>query len=98
MTRETAEKRNIKQYLGWMGCFCYYNLQGIGSFKGVPDLTAITKTGKVLQIEVKAGGYSQSEHQKRFQQEWEALGGIYICGDLSAVQKWFGENKEGATK
>lgn len=86
MTPETAEKQAIKDYLRIYGCFFYYNLAGIASFKGIPDLTVIDRRGQVWQIEVKAGG-KQSDYQKNFQMEWEARGGKYICGGLDEVAK-----------
>jgi hypothetical protein len=85
ITPETAEKQAIKQYLQIYGCFYYYNLAGVCSFKGIPDLTAIDRNGQVWQIEVKAGKGKQSENQKKFQEEWEARGGKYICGGLDEV-------------
>jgi len=88
ITEETAEKIAIKQYLGYFGCFFYHNLQGIGSKKGLPDLTAIDRKGQVWQIEVKKPvGGKQSDHQKEFQRAWEEKGGKYICGCLDDVMK-----------
>lgn len=93
MTPETAEKRAIKQLLHLKGYFVYYNLQGIASYKGIPDMTAISRTGQVVQIECKAKNKKgvmgkQSDHQKRFQQEWEAQGGIYLCGDFNVIEDY----------
>ena len=88
LTPETAEKQAIKQYLNIFGAFYYYNLAGVCSFKGIPDLTVIDKHGQVWQIEVKAGKGKQSEYQKNFQREWEARGGKYICGGLDEVVKF----------
>lgn len=95
MTPETAEKHNIKQLLHLKGYFVYYNLQGLGCYAGVPDLTAISPRGQVVQIEVKAPTKKgimgkQSEVQKLFQQEWESQGGIYLCGDSRRIQEYLG--------
>ena len=87
MTKETAEKAAIKKYLSFKGLFFYHNLAGLGVYPGVPDLTAI-KDGKVYQIEVKAKGGRQSEHQKRFQEIWEMCGGVYIIGGVDEVMKY----------
>jgi hypothetical protein len=87
LTPETAEKQAIKDYLRIYGCFFYYNLAGMASFKGIPDLTAIDRRGQVWQIEVKTAKGKQSDHQKNFQREWEAQGGKYICGGLDEVAK-----------
>ncbi len=35
----------------------------------------------------------QSEHQKNFQREWEAQGGIYICGDSKVVENYLCRTK-----
>ena len=86
MTGETAEKKAIKQYLGYKGVFCYHNLAGLGCYPGLADLTCIFK-GKVYQIEVKVGKNKQSENQKIFQRDWEQAGGYYILGGLDEVMK-----------
>jgi hypothetical protein len=87
MTPETQEKKAIKEYLSLRGVFYYHNLAGLGVFKGIADLTAI-KNGKCYQIEVKVGDHKQTPHQANFQKEWEAHGGIYICGGLGEVIKY----------
>ena len=85
MTPETSHKKAIKQYLEMKGYFIYHNLQGLGCYKGLADLTAI-KDGKVLQIEVKVGKKSkQSDYQKKFQKDWTEKGGGYIVGDIDSV-------------
>jgi hypothetical protein len=85
ITPETAEKQAIKEYLRIRGCFFYYNLAGVCSFKGIPDLTAIDRRGQVWQIEVKAKNGRQSDKQKEFQEQWEKNGGRYICGGIDEV-------------
>lgn len=87
MTPETAEKNAIKQYLNLKGIFWYYNLQTLGSFKGVPDLTFI-KDGTTVQCEVKTPKGRQSDYQKEFQKNWEANGGVYILGGIDEVLKY----------
>jgi Holliday junction resolvase len=77
MTPETAIKKQIKDYLKIKGWLCFYNLQGLGSYPGIPDLTAI-KDGRVLQIEVKTLKGKQSAKQVSFQADWEAFGGEYV--------------------
>ena len=86
MTKETSEKKAIKDYLRAKGAFVYHNLAGLGVYPGIPDLTAIW-LGKVYQIEVKADGGKQSDNQKEFQRCWEASGGIYILGGIDEVMK-----------
>lgn len=90
-TPETAEKQGIKQYLSLRGFFHFPILQGMGAYRGIPDILAI-KNGKTIAIEVKAVGKSgraspQSEHQKQFQKEWEDAGGIYILGGIDDVMR-----------
>jgi len=86
MTKETSEKKAIKDYLKIKRAFVYHNLAGLGVFRGIPDLTAIYQ-GKVYQIEVKATGGRQSENQKEFQADWENHGGIYILGGIDEVME-----------
>jgi len=89
-TPETSHKRAIKEFLRWNNCFVYHNLNaGIGVFRGVPDLTAITPEGVALQIEVKAPGGRQSPQQRGFEDEWVRRQGVYLCGDIDTVMDWF---------
>lgn len=87
MTKETLEKKAIKQYLKIKGVFFYHNLAGLGVYPGVPDLTAI-KDGIVYQIEVKIKGGRQSENQNEFQRAWESNGGKYIIGGIDEIMKF----------
>ena len=84
LTPETLEKRAIKQYLTLKGYFHFPLLQGLASYKGLPDIMAIKKN-KVYTVEVKKKGGKQSQHQKNFQEDWEAHGGVYICGNIDEV-------------
>jgi Holliday junction resolvase len=86
MTKETAEKKAVKDYLALKGYYFYHNLAGLGCKAGVPDITAI-KGGSVWQIEVKAGKGKQSPNQLAFQQVWEFYGGNYICGGIDDIIK-----------
>ena len=86
MTKETAEKNAIKQYLKLKNAFVFHNLAGLGCYPGLADLTCI-HFGRVYQIEVKAGKNKQSVNQKQFQEDWEDKGGFYICGGLNEVMK-----------
>ena len=88
-TPETSHKRAIKEFLLWNNCFVYHNLNsGIGVYRGIPDLTAITPEGIVLQIEVKAGT-KQSPQQRDFEDEWVRRGGISLLGGVDVVIDWF---------
>ena len=65
MTEETAIKKQIKDYLNAKGIFHWYNLQGLGAQKGLPDIFAL-KNGKLYAIEVKKKKGKLSPHQIRF--------------------------------
>ena len=76
---ENEIKRLVKDYLKIKGWFHFYNLQGMGAYKGVPDIIAI-KNGRVLFIECKrpARGSKQSPAQIEFQRNIEYQGGEYV--------------------
>ncbi len=77
ITEETRIKREIKDWLRYSGFFMFPILQGLGAFKGIPDIIAI-KYGKTLYIEVKTLKGRLSEHQKVFRDNILDHGGIYI--------------------
>ena len=77
MTTETLIKQNIRRYLGIKGWFCFPVRQGLGSYKGIPDLIAC-KGGVTLFLEVKSPKGKQSEYQKRFQWNIVQSGCRYI--------------------
>lgn len=68
--------------------------------RGFSDINACYK-GRAIYIEVKIGRDKQSEHQKRFEQQIQASGGLYfIAKDFDSFYNWFNEtvlNKKGAT-
>jgi Holliday junction resolvase len=76
---ENDIKRQVKDYLSLKGWFHFYNLAGMGAYKGIPDIIAI-KQGRVLFIECKrpARGSKQSPAQIKFQENIEAQGGEYL--------------------
>ena len=75
--KESEIRAQVKEYLQWQGWFVFYHLQGLGSYPGLPDMQAV-KDGRTIYIEIKRPGGRQSAKQKKFQQELEAAGGIYI--------------------
>ena len=77
MTNETGIKKQIKDYLRLKGYFVFHILQGLGSYRGTPDLICI-KDGIVLLIEVKTPTGKLSEYQKQFKSDWEARKGNYV--------------------
>ncbi len=74
---ETDIRRQVQDYLRWRNWFVFYVLQGLGAYRGIPDLIAV-KCGRVLFIELKTPRGRQSDHQKQFQYDLEVAGGEYI--------------------
>lgn len=60
-------KAQIKDYLTIMKWFWWPNLQGLGSYDGIPDFIAI-KNGRTIYLEAKRPGGKQSPGQIEF--EW----------------------------
>jgi Holliday junction resolvase len=84
---ETDIRRQIQDYLRIRGWFVFYIVQGLGAYKGIPDLIAV-KNGRVLFIELKTPRGRQSDHQKKFQADLEAAGGEYIlCRGAEDLQE-----------
>lgn len=77
MTPETTAKKEIRDWLTWNGWFVFPILQGLGAYKGIPDLEAI-KGGIVLFIEVKAPKGKLSESQEKFKYDCINHKGHYI--------------------
>lgn len=74
---ETKIRNQVQDYLRWKGWFVWYQLQGLGAYKGAPDLMA-AKDGKVIAVEIKTPKGWQSDHQKQFQANYEAAGCQYL--------------------
>ena len=84
---ETDIRRQVTDYLQLRQYFCFYVLQGLGAYKGIPDLIAV-KNGRVLFIELKTPRGRQSEYQRKFQADLEAAGGEYVlCRGVDDLQK-----------
>ena len=87
--RESEIRAQVKEFLEWQGWLVFYHLQGLGSYPGLPDLQAV-KDGRTIYIEIKRPGGRQSSKQKKFQQDLEAAGGVYILtfgiGDLKRIK------------
>ena len=75
--RESDIQRAIRDYLRLMGWFVWHNLQSLGSYRGLADLTAV-KNGVVVFIEVKTSRGTLSQYQRQFQQDLTRAGGHYI--------------------
>ena len=75
--KETFIRRSITDALRRAGWDVTYHLQGVGSRKGFPDLTAM-KEGRTVYIEVKTETGRQSDYQKEFEQICISHGCRYI--------------------
>ena len=64
--KESDLKSTIKGYLLVRGIFNYHLLQGMGSYKGLPDMEMHYK-GEVHYLEIKLPKGVLSEWQKNFQ-------------------------------
>ena len=73
---ETIIQNAVKQYLQMRGWFVIRNQQGLGSHRGMPDLTAC-KNCMVVFIEVKTPKGYLSEYQKKFQNDLVSHGCIF---------------------
>ena len=74
---ETDIQNAIRDFLRWRGWFVIRHQQGLGSHKGLSDLTAI-KNGRTVYIEVKNIFGKLSEKQIEFKSDIENHGGIYL--------------------
>ena len=88
VTPETALKAAVKEWLSYHGWSHWPNTQGMGSYPGIPDRTAI-KDGRVVFIEVKVPGRNLSEAQEAFKDMIGARGGVFLTvrdiDDLEAL-------------
>ena len=83
---ETDIRRQVTDYLQLRQYFCFYVLQGLGAYRGIPDLIAV-KNGRVIFIELKTPRGRQSEYQRKFQANLEAAGGEYVlCRGVDDLQ------------
>lgn len=76
--KEKDIRKQICDYLNLKGYFWFYNLQGLGAFKGLPDIFLVVKGKPIIAIEFKTEKGKLSEHQKTFEQKIEANGGFYF--------------------
>ena len=80
----------IKDYLNMRHLDWYYNLQGLGAYKGIPDLAVIFK-GTTIYIEVKKPGGKQSPAQIEFEMKCKKNKAIYLLADDADIVKNFFE-------
>jgi len=77
---ENDVKAQIKDYLNIKGWFWFYNLQGLGSYDGIPDFIAI-KNGRTIYLEAKKPGGKQSLGQIDFERNIKYQKGEYYLID-----------------
>ena len=70
---ETAIKKMIKQFLALKGIFNYPNIQGLGSYPGVPDRT-LHPYGLIVYLEIKQPGKDLSKKQQEFKDQCDRDG------------------------
>lgn len=63
---ETDIKHQIKSYLKQQNIFFWHNLQGLGAYKGLPDISGLTHKGTPFFIEVKTARGKTSDWQNEF--------------------------------
>ena len=74
---ENDVKRQVKDYLSLKGWFHFHIMQGLGSYRGIPDIIAI-KDNRVLFLEIKKPTGKQSQYQKEFEDNITSQGGEYV--------------------
>ena len=83
---ENDIKRQIKDFLKLKHIFCFYLLQGLGAYPGLPDMVAHIK-GRVVYIEVKTKRGKLSLAQGFFQAECEEDGVDYwVVRDVMDIE------------
>lgn len=93
--REVDIQNAIRDQLRWHGWFVIRHQQGLGSLKGLSDLTAL-KDGQTVYIEVKTPTGRLSEYQEQFKAEIESRGGLYIVArSVDDVKNLCGGGKNG---
>ena len=88
ITEETKIKHQVKDYLKLRGYFVFHNLQGLGSYPGIPDFIAV-RDGITRYIEIKTKKGYQSENQKKFEHDIRTHGGYYyIIRSIEELESW----------
>lgn len=97
-SRESEILATCRELLRLRGWFCIRHQQGLGSHRGLSDLTAI-KAGRVLWIEIKTPRGRLSQYQERFRADIMAAGGTYLTIDdpneLEQALQWLEAQEDG---
>ncbi len=75
--KESDIRKMLRDYLRLRGWHVHHNLAGLGTYRGISDLTCV-KNGRVVFLEVKTPTGRQSEGQAKFQEEITSAGGEYV--------------------
>jgi len=76
---------NILQNLGKL--HWHWNLQGLGSYRGLSDLCVVLPEGKILWLELKKPGGRLTEHENNFRNNVEKFGHEYlVIDDVDKIQ------------
>jgi hypothetical protein len=74
---ESAVVDQVRAYLRLTGWLVFRHQQGLGSYRGFPDLTAL-KDGVTVYVECKTATGKLSTHQVNFRRDCEYHGGRYV--------------------
>ena len=74
---ENDIRKEIKDWLDLHRFFHFHILQGLGVYKGIPDIIA-ARDGIILFIEIKKLTGKQSKWQKIFEKDLKYRGGHYV--------------------
>lgn len=88
--RVIAKTRRVNDYMmGGTRIATTYKRVRSSMQRGTADISA-TIMGKSVKIEIKVGRDKQSEHQRRYQEQIERAGGVYIIiRDMDQFIGWY---------
>ena len=92
---ETHIKGQIKDYLALRGIFSAPLLQGMGSYRGLPD-RLLHLNGEVVYLEIKKPDGKMSEYQLKFQSQCESDGITYwVVESVEELEQRIREKTQG---
>ena len=95
---EAEIRKQIRGYLEWHKVFFWHNLQGLGCYKGLPDLEGIDVQRGHFYIEIKSGEGELSEKQEEFKEIVERLGEtVFVPHSYEEFVKEWEKQKEPVT-
>lgn len=85
---ESIIQEQVRDALRFDGWYVIRHQQGLGSHRGLSDLTAI-KEGRTIYVEIKTPTGHLSDYQEQFKKDIENHGGVYIvCRRLEDIQPY----------